>query len=100
VAFTKRFILWLLLSLPVGIGIGAAFSAFLGEGSDLDRFTSAGNGGLAGAWTALIGATAAAGTTTMARAKLKAAGGSEFLTGLFVSFGLIVAALGLLRLLA
>ena len=94
--FIKRFVLWLILSLPVAIGAGAAFSAFLGEGSDLDRFTSAGNGAIAGAWIAL--ATVAAGTTTVAHAKLKDAGGSRFLTELVVSYGLIIAALLLLRL--
>ncbi len=96
--FIKRFVLWLILSLPVAIGAGAAFSAFLGEGSDLDRFTSAGNGAIAGAWIALVGATVAAGTTTVAHAKLKDAGGSRFLTELVVSYGLIIAALLLLRL--
>jgi hypothetical protein len=99
VPFVKRFVLWLLLSLPVGIGIGAAFSAFLGEGAEFDRFTSAGNGATAGVWTALVGAIAAAATTTVARVRLKEAGGSQFLTGLIVSYGLIIAALLLLRLL-
>ena len=98
--FIKRFILWLLMSLPVGIGVGAVFSAYVGEGSDLDRFTAAGNGAIAGAWIALVGAGAAAATTTAARARLKAAGGSEFLSGLVVSYGLIVVALLLLRLLS
>lgn len=97
--FIKRFALWLVLSLPVGIGAGAVFSAFLGDGADLDRFTSAGNGAIAGAWVGLIGALAAAATTTVARARLKDAGGSQFFTGLIVSYGLIIAALLLLLLL-
>ena len=92
----KRFLLWLLLSLPVGIGVGAGISAFLGEGAELDRFTSAGNGAIAGAWTALVGAIGAAVTTTVAQVRLKKANGSLFLTGLIVSYGLIIFALLLL----
>ncbi len=98
-SFTKRFVLWLVLSLPVGMAAGAALSAFFGDGADLDRFTSAGNGAIAGAWTALVGAVVAAATTSVARARLKEAGGSEFLTGLSVSYGLIIIALALLWLL-
>jgi hypothetical protein len=96
VPFVKRLVLWLFLSLPVGMLAGAVFSAFLGDNAAQDRFTAAGNGVLAGAWTGVIGAFAAAATTTISRARLKEAGGSQFLTGLFVSFGLIVAALLLL----
>ena len=96
--FVKRLVLWLLLSIPVGIGMGAAVSAFLGEGAELDRFTSAGNGAIAGAWTALVGAIAAAATTTAAQVRLKRAGASLFVTGLIVSYGLITVALLLLLL--
>lgn len=98
--FLKRFILWLLLSLPVSTLVGAAFSAYLGEGSELDRFTSGANGAIAGAWAGFAGALAAAGTVTLYRDKLKGAGGSPFLTGLIVSYGLIIASLVLLRIAA
>jgi hypothetical protein len=98
VPFVKRFMLWLLLSLPAGIGTGALISALLGEGAELDRFTSAGNGAIAGVWAGLLGALAAAATTTVAQVRLKRAGGSLFVTGLIVSYGLIIIALLLLLL--
>ena len=88
--FIKRLVIWLLLSLPVGIAFGAGFSAYLGDGADLDRFTAAGNGGIAGAWLGLLGAVSAATTTTIAHDRLKGARASEFLTGLVVSYGLLL----------
>ena len=96
--FIKRAMLWVLLSLPVGIAAGALVSMYWGEDADIDRFTSAFNGGLSGAWIAVVGALAAAGTTTIAHDRLRAVGGSEFLTGLTVSYGLIAISLGLLLL--
>jgi hypothetical protein len=97
--FTKQAILWIFLSLPAGVAAGALVSAFWGQNSDIDRFTAAFNGGLSGAWIALIGAFAAAGTNAVAHDRLKAAGGSWFLTGLVISYGLIATTLGLLLLL-
>ena len=96
--FIKRAILWVFLSLPVGMGAGALVSLFWGEDADIDRLTAAFNGALSGAWIALVGAFAAAVTNTVAHDRLKAAGGSDFLTGLTVSYGLIAIALGLLLL--
>ena len=95
--FTKLLIGWLFLSEPVGIAVGAGFSAMYGEGATTDRFTSAVNGALAGAWLALFGALMAATTITVARERLKAAGASNLLTGVIVSYGLIVTGLLLLR---
>lgn len=97
-SFIKGFVLWLMLSVPVGLAAGAVFSAFLGQGSEIDRFTAAGNGAIVGAWVGLVAAAAAAATTTLARPRLKNVGGSQLITGLFVSLGFIIGALGLLRL--
>ena len=94
--FVKRVMLWVLISLPVGIAVGALVSAVWGEDADIDRFTSAFNGAVSGAWIGLVGAFAAAATNTIAHDRLKVAGGSEFLTGLAVSYGLITIALALL----
>lgn len=88
--YIKRLAIWLVPSLIIGIAFGAGFSAYWGDGADLDRFTAAGNGGIAGAWLGLFGALGAAGTTAYARDRLRQARGSEFLTGSFVSLGLIV----------
>jgi drug/metabolite transporter (DMT)-like permease len=95
-AFLKREIAWLLASLPVGIALGAAASAYFGEDAALDHLTSAANGAQAGAWLALVGATAAAATTVLTRDRLRRAGGSEVLTGVIVSLGTIIAGLAML----
>jgi imidazoleglycerol phosphate dehydratase HisB len=95
--FTKYLILWLVLSEPVGIAVGAGFSAAFGDGASLDRFTSAVNGALAGAWLALFGALMAAATITIAHRRLQTAGASNVLTGAIISYGLIFAGLLLLR---
>lgn len=96
--FVKLAVLWVLLSVPVGIGAGSLASAYLGDNAEIDRFTAAFNGGLSGAWIGLVGAFAAAATNTVAHDRLTAARGSQFLTGLIVSYGLIAVALGLLLL--
>lgn len=96
--FLKRLALWLLLSLPLGVGLGAAFSAYVPGDAALSRGTAAVNGALAGLGLALIGATAAAATTTATRELLERAGGSELLTGAVISYGLIVVGLALLNL--
>jgi len=95
--FTKYLVLWLFLSEPVGIAVGAGFSAAFGDGASLDRFTSAVNGALAGAWLALFGALMASATITLAHRRLRAAGASNMLTGAIVSYGVIFAGLLLLR---
>jgi hypothetical protein len=99
-ALLLRVVLWLVLSLPVGIGAGALVSLYFGEGADLDRFTAAGNGVLTGAWLGLLGGVAAATTNAIARRQLREAGGSECITGAVVSYGLIAIGLVLLVLLA
>ena len=96
--FLKRLALWLLLSLPLGVGLGAAFSAYVPDDAALDRGTAAVNGALAGLGLALIGAAAAAATTTVTRALLERVGGSELLTGAVISYGLIIVGLVLLNL--
>jgi len=88
--YIKRFAIWLPPSLITGIAFGAGFSAYFGDGADLDRFTAAGNGSIAGAWLGLFGAMGAAGTTGYARDRLRSVRGSEFQSGLVVSAGLIV----------
>lgn len=95
-AFLKRLIGWLFLAMPVGLGLGALVSAFLVEGADRDRFTSAVNGVIAGFWLALLGAVMTAAITTATRDRLRAAGGSELLTGAIISYGLIFIGLGVL----
>ena len=95
-AFLKGEIAWLLVSLPLGIALGAAASSYLGEDAALDRLTSAANGAQAGAWLALVGATAAAATAVLTRDVLRRAGGSEVLTGAIVSLGTIIAGLAML----
>lgn len=95
-AFFLRLILWLLLSLPVAIGAGALVSMYFGEGADTDQFTAAGNGVLAGVWLGLVGGIAAAVTTAVSRQRLRAAGGSECVTGAVVSYGFVGLALVLL----
>ena len=97
-AFVKRLARWLALSVPVGIGAGAAFSAFVPADAGLDRGTSAVNGALAGFGLALVGAFAAAATTAATRDMLQRAGGSELLTGAIISYGVIAAGLLLLSL--
>ncbi len=96
-AFIKRLAIWLLLTLPVGVAAGALFSAFVPEDADLDRFTSAVNGAWVGAGLASIGAWSAAATTTVMRGTLRQAGGSEFLTGAVISYGLVIVGLLLLE---
>ena len=96
-AFLKRFVIWLVLSLPVGVVVGGAFSVFVPEDGALDQRTSVVNGALAGAGLALIGAWAAAGTTAVTRESLKRAGASEFMTGAVISYGLVISGLLLLE---
>ena len=97
-ALLKRLIIWTLIALPLGIGIGAGVSSLWGEDADIDRATSGYNGAVAGFWLGLIGALAAAITTRIARDALRRAGGSELLTGAVIVLGLLVAGLGLLTL--
>ena len=96
VRFARRLAGWLAVSLPVGIGAGAAVSMLWGENAEFDRLTSVVNGAQAGAWLGAVGAWMAALTTTVARRALRQAGGSELLTGAIVSFGLIGVGLALL----
>ncbi|MEE8518867.1 MAG: hypothetical protein V3S98_07060 [Dehalococcoidia bacterium] len=96
-AFIKRLVIWLFLSMPVGIVIGGAFSAFVPEDAAVDRRTSVVNGARAGAGLALIGAWVAAGTTAITRGTLKRVGGSEFMTGAIISYGVVIAGLLLLE---
>ena len=98
-AFLLRLVLWLVLSLPIGIGAGVLVSIYFGEGADTDQFTAAGNGALTGAWLGLVGGVAAAVTNTATRQTLREAGGSECVTGAVVSYGLIGISLVLLVLL-
>ena len=97
-AFLKRLIVWTLVALPSGIGIGAVVSAAWGEHAAIDRATAAFNGGIAGAWLGAVGAVAAAVTTRVARDALRRAGGSEALTGAVIVGGLLGVGLGLLML--
>ena len=97
-ALLKRLIIWTLIALPLGIGIGAGVSSLWGEDADIDRATSGYNGAVAGFWLGLIGALAAAITTRIARNALRRAGGSELLTGAVIVLGLLAAGLGLLTL--
>ena len=95
-AFLKRLVLWLVLSLPVGIAAGALVSLYFGERAELDSFTAMANGGLTGAWLGLLGGVGAAATTAISRDRLREAGGSECITGAVVSYGLIAIALVIL----
>ena len=97
-AFLKRLIVWTLLAVPLGIGIGAVVSLTWGEDSNIDRATAGFNGAVAGFWLGLIGALSAAVTTRIARDQLRRAGGSECLTGAFIVFGLLAVGLALLTL--
>ena len=94
--FIKRLVGWLALSLPVGIGAGVGVSMLWGENAEFDRLTSAVNGALSGASLATVGALMAVVTTLVARGSLQRAGGSELLTGVIVSYGLIGIGLSLL----
>ena len=97
-AFLKRLIIWTLLAVPLGIGIGAGVSSIWGEDADIDRATAGFNGAVAGFWLGVIGAVAAAATTRIAREPLRRAGGSECLTGAFIVLGLLAIGLGVLTL--
>ena len=96
--FLKRLIIWTVLAVPLGIGIGAGVSSIWGEDADIDRATAAFNGAVAGFWLGIIGALSAAATTRIAREPLRRAGGSECLTGAVILFGLLAVGLGLLTL--
>lgn len=96
--FLKRLIVWTLLAVPLGIGVGAGVSSLWGEDADIDRATAGFNGAVAGFWLGLIGAASTAATTRIARGPLRRAGGSEFLTGAFIVIGLLAIGLGLLTL--
>ena len=96
--FLKRLIIWTVLAVPLGIGIGAGVSLTWGENSNIDRATAGFNGAVAGFWLAIVGAVVAAATTRIARDPLRRAGGSECLTGAFIVFGLLAIGLGLLTL--
>ena len=96
--FLKRLIIWTVLAVPLGIGIGAGVSSIWGEDADIDRATAGFNGAVAGFWLGVIGAVAAAATTRIAREPLRRAGGSECLTGAFIVLGLLAIGLGVLTL--
>ncbi len=95
-AFLKRLIIWTVLAVPLGIGIGAVVSLTWGPDSDIDRATAGFNGAIAGFWLGIIGALAAAVTTRIARDLLRRAGGSECLTGGVIVLGLFAVGLGVL----
>ena len=96
--FLKRLIVWTVVALPLGIGIGAVVSLTWGDNSNIDRATAGFNGAVAGFWLGLIGALSAAATTRIAREPLRRAGGSECLTGGVIVFGLLAVGLALLTL--
>ncbi len=96
--FLKRLIVWTVVAVPLGIGIGALVSLTWGPDADIDRATAGFNGAVAGFWLGLIGAFVAATTTRIAREPLRRAGGSECLTGGIIVFGLLAVGLGLLTL--
>ena len=95
-AFLKRLIIWTVLAVPLGIGIGTVVSLTWGPDSNIDRATAGFNGAIAGFWLGIIGAVAAAVTTRIARDPLRRAGGSECLTGGVIVFGLLGVGLWLL----
>ncbi len=97
-ALLKRFVGWLVLSLPVAVAAGIPISIFYGQDGTLDRYTSGFNGAVAGAWLGVLGALSASIVTVLTRDRLRAAGGSEILTGALVSYGLISIGFALLLL--
>ena len=97
-AFLKRLVIWTVVALPLGTGIGAGVSSLWGQDADIDRATAGFNGAVAGFWLGLIGAVVAAATTRIAREPLRRAGGSECLTGGVIVFGLLTVGLWLLTL--
>ena len=96
--FLKRLVIWTVVAVPLGIGIGAGVSSLWGPDADIDRATAGFNGAVAGFWLGLIGALSAAATTRIARDLLRRVGGSECLTGGVIVFGLLAVGLWLLTL--
>ena len=94
----KRLVIWTVIAVPLGIGIGAVVSLTWGPDSDIDRATAGFNGAVAGFWLGIIGAVFAAVTTRIAREPLRRAGGSECLTGGAIVLGLFAVGLWLLTL--
>ncbi len=93
----RRLVLWLVLAMPVGIVAGTAI-AFLDSGTDdFFRAVAIVGGGAIGGTLAVGGALAATATTVIGRGALRRTGGSEFLAGAIVAYGVIVVGLLLAR---
>jgi hypothetical protein len=97
-AFLKRLLLWFFLAVPVGIGAGVLASLWLPADAAVDRFTAAGNGAITGFSLGLLGAFFAAGVLAATRTRLRAAGGSECVTGAIIAYGLVAFGLAFLLL--
>ncbi len=94
----KRLIRWNLLLVPIG-AVTEALLEFFGAGDEsLVRWVLAIEGGLFGAALGLVAGSTAALTNTVFADLLRQVGGSERLTGLVVSAGILAVGLVLLNL--
>jgi len=84
--FLKRFLIWLLLSLPVGAIAGGVVTWSQTIPGDFFRTTYIVGGIARGVYAASFGAFMAAITTTLGRHALRRASGSELLTGIIISY--------------
>ena len=96
--FAKRLAFWLLLTLPLSAGVGAALAFLESSADDFRQTALVVNGALAGMLLASLGAVTATATTFMASEILRQAGGSERLTGAVIAYGVVGIGLALLHL--
>ena len=95
--YIRRFALWLLLTLPVGVLAGGVFTLLESDTNDFFRAAEIAGGALIGGVLAVFGSAAATVTTLAGRGALRRTGGSELLSGAIVAYGVVVIGLLLAR---
>lgn len=95
--YLRRFALWFMLAVPVGVLAGGALTFWESDTADFFRAVEIIGGAIIGGFLGAFGAAAATVTTLASRTALRRAGGSELLTGAIVAYGIVIMGLLLAR---
>lgn len=93
----RRYVLWLVLTTPIGVLAGGLLALLESDTNDFFRAAEIVGGAIIGGVLALFSAAIATVTTLLGGGVLQRAGGSDFLTGVVLSYGVLVIGLLMAR---